>query len=301
MRTDQLLKEAARRLTVAGMEEPQFEAAVLLAHLLGMDRIRLHLHPAAEVESSAVEAFRDLIERRAGGEPTAYLTGEREFWSRSFAVTRHTLIPRPETELIVETAMAIAARERWRSPRILDLGTGSGVIAVSLAREMPEARITATDRSFSALCVARANAQRHAVAPRVHFVLADWISAFSPRWGVRPGREASPAPPAKRCFDLVVSNPPYVARTDMDGPSEKGLLHEPREALLGGEDGLKHVRLLVSHVPEVLRSKGWFLCEIGWDQGERVLRHASETRAYRELDVIQDLAGRDRVLKARAK
>ena len=224
--------------------------------------------------------------RRAMHEPTAYILGQKEFWSLSFMVSRDTLIPRPETELVVETALSIIKQEGWTRPFILDLGTGCGVLAITLAHEVPEATVLATDRSFPALILTRQNAERLGVGSRTYMLQADWIYPFKSRdMGIRG-------------FDLVVSNPPYVAYKDREFMAKEILDYEPEQALFTGKNGLKEVTKLIKTVPGILQRGAWFVCEIGWDQGRQALKTASATNMYRHVEIKKDLSGKDRVLVA---
>jgi len=226
---------------------PLLEARALLAHRLQVARERLVAHPETTVEAADVEAFIALARRRALGEPLAYLLGEREFYGRAFAVTPDVLVPRPETELLVDLAL-----ERMRTlerPRVLDLGTGSGCIAVTLALECPAAQVTATDASAGALGIARCNAER--LGAVVAFFLGDWYDAL----------------PVDATFDLVVANPPYVAAGD---PHLEGLRFEPAQALTDGGDGLACLRAIATGAARRLAPHGWLLVEHGYDQAVAV-------------------------------
>jgi len=205
-----ILAQATEQLSCACIENPQLEAEILLAHLLGKERIWLHLHPEFLLEDSLREQYMALVSRRALHEPTAYISGQREFWSLSFRVTRDTLIPRPETELIVEIALGLVRHERWQRPFILDLGTGSGV--------------------------ARRNAERHGVLSRVSLLQADWTGPFrSCEAGIYPPGKAVAG--ADRGFHLVVSNPPYVADKDRTLLAKEIINNEPERSLFSGKDG----------------------------------------------------------------
>ena len=284
----QVLDSASRQLTRAHIENPRLEAEVLLAYVLRRERPWLYLHSDLSLEDPLIREFMALVARRAMHEPTAYILGQREFWSLSFRVTRDTLIPRPETELVVETALSIIKHEGWTRPLILDLGTGCGILAITLAHEVPEATVLATDRSFPALILARQNAGRLRVGSRTYMVQADWICPFRLRdTGIRG-------------FDLIVSNPPYVAYKDREFMAKEILDYEPKQALFTGENGLKEVTKLIKAVPEILHRGAWFVCEIGWDQGRQALQTALATDMYRHAEIKRDLSGRDRVLVAQS-
>ncbi|NDY42829.1 peptide chain release factor N(5)-glutamine methyltransferase [Dissulfurirhabdus thermomarina] len=278
------LRTAAGRLAAAGIESPRLEAEFLLAAVLGEDdRFRLHARPERPLSPGQSACLDAWVARRAAREPLAYILGRWEFWSRAFEVTPATLIPRPETERLVEAALALRDRGGWTAPRVLDLGTGSGVIAVTLAAEWPDARVVAVDASPEALAVARRNALAHGVAGRVRLVCSDWGSALAPRgWA----------------FDLVAANPPYVAAGDMAWLPPEVRDHEPRRALHGGPDGLDAVRRILAEARRLLRPGGRLLCEIGWDQAPAAAGLARRQGLDR-VRVHRDLAGRDRVLAAR--
>src|SRR5690606_4258090 len=216
---------------------------------------------------------------RAAGEPVAYLTGRRGFWTLDLAVTPDTLIPRPETELLVEQALQRLGSEA--EARVADLGTGSGAIALAIAAERPLARVAAVDRSAGALAVARANALAHGLEGRVEFLAGDW---FAPLQGRR--------------FDLVVSNPPYIAEGDPH-LARGDLRYEPAPALASGPDGLDAIRTIVAAAPRHLLPGGWLLLEHGFDQGAAV-RGLLEARGFAEVATVPDLEGRDRVSLGRA-
>jgi release factor glutamine methyltransferase len=242
---------------------PLLEARALLAHRLQVTRERLVAHPAMIVAEADVEAFVALAHRRASGEPLAYLLGEKEFYGRTFTVTPDVLVPRPETELLVELAL-----ERMRTmerPRVLDLGTGSGCIALTLALECPAARVTATDSSADALVVARRNAERLGAA--VAFHAGDWYDAL----------------PRDATFDLIVSNPPYVAPDD---PHLDTLRFEPLRALTDRRDGLACLEAIVDGAGVHLEAEGWLLLEHGYDQAAAVreLFHRAGMAAHSRAD-----------------
>lgn len=269
-----LLGGAAPRLAAAGIDSARLDAELLLAHALGIDRTRLFARLREAVPAGAAEAFAALLERRLRREPLAYLTGEQEFWSLRFAVTPAVLIPRPETELLVELAQRLQPAPR----QVLDVGTGSGCIAVALARELPRAQLTAVDLSAEALAVARRNAAAHGVAPRIEFAAGDVYAGL---------------PPAA-AFDLIVSNPPYLAPGDAASPE---IDFEPRTALYAGDDGLDVVRRLLADAGARLRPGGHILIEIGQGQADAVLALAAGA-GLRDATVAPDLAGIARVLSA---
>ncbi|HET9025176.1 MAG TPA: peptide chain release factor N(5)-glutamine methyltransferase [Burkholderiaceae bacterium] len=262
----------ARLLGASGLPAP--EARALLAHRLQVPRERLVAHPEAVVGAADADAFVALARRRAAGEPLAYLLGAKEFYGRTFAVTPDVLVPRPETELLVDLAVErLRALER---PRVLDLGTGSGCIAVTLALECPAARVTATDASEGALAVARRNAEGLGAA--VTFRSGDWYHAL----------------PGDATFDLIVANPPYVAPDD---PHLDALRFEPRQALTDRRDGLACLEAIVQGAGAHMAAAGWLLVEHGYDQAAAV--QALFRRAGMAPESHADAAGQWRVTLGR--
>lgn len=270
----------------AGIDEAAHEADLLLAWLLECDRAGLILAAEQKIEPSQLARLEQLVGRRAAREPLAYLLEEWEFWSLPFRVGPEVLIPRPETELLVEEALKFAREARPFKPalKILDLGTGSGVLAVVLARELPGAEVVAVDRSPAALRIAGFNARRHGVEQRVALVAADWLTAFR-----------SPAP----LFDLVVSNPPYVEDAALAGLAPEVRDFEPHLALDGGEAGLREIIRLAGEIPPLLQPGGRLLIEIGWDQGAAAQRLFAANPAFDQVEVLADLAGLPRILSCR--
>lgn len=284
MNLREALQQATRRLAQAEVDAPGLSARLLAGKVLGLTSVQVLTEHLREMRAAELAAFEELVGRRERGEPAAYLLGEREFYGLSFRVTPDVLIPRPETELIVDEV-----RERFavEAPlRFVDLGTGSGILAVTLAYEFPKAQGVAVDLSPAALRVARENAQRHDVSDRLDFVLADFMQ---------------PLPVAE--VDVIVSNPPYVTWKEYSELSREVADFEPRAALVSGKefgDGLDHVRGLIPHAVKALRPGGVLLIEIGWQQGvagSKILRESS--LRLEEVRVLQDLAGNDRVLVAR--
>jgi release factor glutamine methyltransferase len=286
LRNDSRQLEAALNLDASSA---RIEVQMLLQQVLGVSRAYLLAHPEQVLNDAQAAAYCELLQRRLAGEPLAYLLGEREFYGLAFRVTPATLIPRPDTELLVELALQRIPKPLPSSPcqgrsmsefRVLDLGTGSGAIALSIAHARPDIEVTAVDASPEALEVARENAQRLNIA-NVRLLRSDWFSALA---GER--------------FDLIVSNPPYIA--DGDAHLAQGdLRFEPRGALASGADGLADIRRIVTDAKEHLDAGGWLLFEHGYDQAERV-RELLGAAGYAEVFSAHDLAGIERVSGGRA-
>lgn len=272
-----LLGEAERALMAAGVSTPRLDAEVLLAAAMRRDRAGLYARLGDQVNDEVLNRFQGMIRHREQRQPVAYITETQEFWSLPFTVGPDVLIPRPETELIVQAACELLATRRH--PLVCDLGTGSGCIAITLARELPTARIVATDLSPAALRVARRNAVRHGVEDRVRLVCADLFDGVS---GIAD-------------FDLIVSNPPYVPA---DAPLVRESAHEPRGALLAGPSGLDVIRRLLYAVPPRLRAGAYLVMELGDGQEVAARRMALASDLF-PVEVHRDLAGIPRVLVAR--
>jgi release factor glutamine methyltransferase len=274
---------ARERLLRAGVPPDQagIDAEVLARHAMGWDRATYLTRRDEPIAPDAAGRFEAMVARRTRREPVAYITGHREFWGLAFEVTPAVLIPRPESEFIVEAALARLG-DRTRAWRIADVGTGSGCLAVSLAHELPRAQVTATDISADALTVARRNAERHGVGGRVTFVETSLLDAV-----------AGP-------FDLVVANPPYVPLDHERTLSPDVRDHEPRAALYGhGADGLNEIRALLAEAPSRLAAGGLLLMEFGFGQGDAVRRALAGVPGLALVEVLRDLQGHERTLVAR--
>ncbi len=259
-------------LAFARAKIDRLDARLLLEHVTGCTHADLLARPETPVIGPAYEQFAEWVVRRAAGQPLAYLVGEAEFRGRVFQVSPAVLIPRPETEVLIE--LALDRMRALAAPKVVDLGTGSGIVAVSLALECPQASIATVDLSQEAIAVARNNAGR--LGAKVDFFQGDW---FVPLAGQR--------------FDLVVSNPPYVAAGDPH-LALNGLPHEPQMALTDGADGLDCIRRIVADAPLHLNSGGWLLVEHGYDQGE-ACRNLLTAAGFKSASTFPDLAGIDRV------
>jgi release factor glutamine methyltransferase len=275
-----LLKWTTDHFAAKGIETPRLDAELLLAHALGLRRLDLYLRYEEPVSADARAHYRELVVQRGGERmPVALLLGEKEFWSLSFKVTGDVLTPRPDTETLVEAALA-RLPDAERAYTVLDLGTGSGAIALALAHEKPRSRITATDLSPLALTVATQNAEALGAEEAVRFLQGD---LFEPVRG--------------ELFDLIVTNPPYLARGSAQSLAPE-LAHEPDQALFGGDDGYAVLRPLAEQVGPMLEPGGWLLVEIDPSQAVTVLGWL-EAQGLGEGEVLKDLAGRSRVVAAR--
>jgi len=269
----------ARRLLPQVSDEPELEAELLLRHCLGVDRASLYRLLTAELSEEEQQRFRDLVRRRLIHEPTAYIIGHKEFFGLDFEVTPVAIIPRPETEVLVELAIEAAHKKLLADALpIADVGTGSGAIAVALASALPEGKITATDTSPEALELAQRNAARHRVDKRIRFLQSDLLDTV-------PGR-----------VDVLVANLPYVTTADWKALPPEIKDHEPREGLDGGPDGLRVIERLLEQAPARLSPSGVLLAEIGDMQGRAAKAAARAAFPEAAVKVMPDPSGRDRVL-----
>ena len=274
------LRELRRRFRAAGIESAQSDAGALLCRALGWDRARLHAHAGEWLPEDAACALADMAARRERREPLAYILGVREFWSLGFRVTPDVLIPRPETELLVERAAAHLSGVR--APAVLDLCAGCGAVGVALARELPGARVIMADLSKPALRLCRENAERNGVGGRVRALASDLLAAFS----------------EKAAFDAILSNPPYVCTGEIGGLMPEVARYEPRAALDGGPDGMRFLREIAIGAAPLLRSGGVLLLEMDSGQIPGIARAVRGTGAFLEPTARSDLAGRARALEA---
>lgn len=277
-----LLDWTAKHLAQKGLEYPRLDAEVLLAHAVGCKRIDLYgIRHADAATPEQRQKYRELIQQRLEGCPVAYLVGSKEFFGLGFIVSPAVLIPRPDTEHVVMECSALA--KPLPAPRIVDVGTGSGNLAVTLARELPKAQITAIDRSAAALAVAQQNAARHGVAERIRFVEGDLFG---------------PSAPEER-FDFVVSNPPYIPHDEIENLPIGVLNYEPHEALDGGPDGFALFQRLIEAARSRLAAGGWLIVEIGAPQEEPARQRIQALAEYELAPTVRDYSGHPRVLKAR--
>ncbi len=299
------LKEAIARLRTAKVPSHTLAAELLLMHALGRDRTWIYTNPEMRLQPAEGERYFSLVTRRTTGEPTQYIIGKQEFWSLEFEVTPAVLIPRPETEHVMEVALerlgarGIKIRLDTGAPseplRVADIGTGSGCLAVALAHELPHAKMFATDVSAGALEVARRNATRHRVAGRVHFIQCDLLETFlaSSVIGCAPGDSNQPG-----SFDLIVSNPPYVGHNEAAMLPREVREHEPHAALFGGLTGVEIYERLIRQADSALRASGILVLELGYNSADHVLGTLRAQRRWANISVTNDLAGIPRVIAA---
>lgn len=296
------LRLATDLLSEAGIPSPRLDAELLLAHVVGLERWRLVLERDRKLTPSELQAFKALIEQRLRRQPVAYILGRKEFWSLPLKVTPAVMIPRPETEVLVEAALRQLRGVRGQGsgvrkgsttgpctlhpgPIIVELGTGSGAIALALAKELPQAEIYATDRSPEALAIARGNACSLGLAQRIVFLQGD---LYEPLPEALAGK-----------IDLLISNPPYIPSEELERLEPEVRLYEPRMALDGGPDGLEIHRRISASAGHFLRPGGLLALEIGADQGKAAVQLLEKERLYNAIEVVRDYAGHDRVLLAR--
>ena len=275
--------ETAQILREAGIETPELDARVLLCHAAGLSHETYIARARETLPTDAALELTDAIARRLAREPVARITGAREFYGRSFVLGTDTLEPRPDTETLIEAALDIVRERGWQETKLLDLGTGTGCILVTLLAELPHAAGLGTDLSERALAIAAANASAHGVAARAAFVAADWLDGVSGK------------------FDLILSNPPYLAAREIAGLAEEVAAYDPRLALDGGPDGLDAYRRIAMRARDVLTEDGRLLVEIGPGQGKDVAAIFGRAGLTLERgEGRRDLAGRPRVIVARA-
>ncbi len=282
MRIAEVLATGRARLAAAGIASPRLDAELLLAHALGSSRERLLLHAAEDLDRRAYARFCDVLDRRLQHVPMAHILGVREFFSHPFAVTPDTLVPRPDSETLVEAALE-RLPDHVAHVRLLDLGTGSGCLLLSLLVALPAAHGVGTDISEKALAVARRNAASLGVADRARFHAGDWFAALP-----------AGTPP----FDLILSNPPYIPSAEIAHLMPEVARHEPRLALDGGPDGRDAYRRILRDAARHLRPGGWLVLEIGADQEDAVVA-AIASAGFVDIATVRDLAHRPRVVAAR--
>lgn len=273
---------AADHLKKYDIESPRLEAEILLAHAAGLKRIALYTDHESILAEEKLIRFKELIQRRSQHEPIAYITGTQPFLSLEFYVDRSVLIPRPETEQLIEVAIDSIKRPSSPIPHFLiaDIGTGCGAIAVSLAKFLPNAEVIGIDSSLQAIKIAERNADRHKVSNKCRFIRGNMLQ------------------PLKEKVNLIISNPPYIPTDEIATLEADVKDWEPREALDGGKDGLDCIRKIIEEAPDHLVPKGLLFIEIGGDQGEKVRQITESPGKYEGIKIIKDLYGKERILKA---
>jgi release factor glutamine methyltransferase len=286
-----LLKWTTSYFESRDIDGPRIEAEILLAHALQLQRIDLYLQYDQPLSTNELSQFKDFIRRRINREPVAYIVGSKEFWSMDFMVTKDVLIPRPETEFLVETALNLLPQDSASNPtltpkRILELGTGSGAVVLALASMRPYPLFFASDRIISAVDLAKQNAKHHGINSRVSFICADWFEPFKDK---------------KPAFDMIVSNPPYVPSRVIEKLQPEIVKYEPISAIDGGEDGLSCLRYIINNAHFYLQRKGHLLLEIGYDQKNDVQKIVDQCAKYEKVVYTKDYSGYDRVIQMRKK
>ena len=290
----ELLKIGATALERAGCMDPRIDAELLMRHMLSLDKQQLFIKSPNLLDEKTCEAFFKLIDIRAGGMPVQYITGEQEFMGITFKVDENVLIPRQDTETLVEEVISEIKKEigSGKVPRggysVLDLCCGSGAIGVSLCKLMNDVKVTAADISVKALAVAIQNAKDARVFKRMKFIESDLLAAL--KKGFRGSK-----------YHLIVSNPPYIESSVIPTLQREVAEHEPLIALDGGEDGLDFYRRIVAEAPIYLKKGGMLIMEIGYNQGAALMDLIDETGKYEKAEIVKDLAGLERIVKCRAK
>jgi len=282
LKIENILRLSTLYLQKRGIEKARLTSEILLSHVLNQDRTYLYLNYKRSLDINILKRFWQAIRRRAKGEPVAYIIGKKEFWSLEFEVNPHVLIPRPETELLVERG--IECVKHIKKPLILDIGTGSGAIAIALAKELPNAEVWATDISEEAIEVAKRNAKKHDVSDRIIFLKGDL-------W--------KPLEKEKAKFHLIVTNPPYVSSKDYPKLSPEVRDWEPKIALWGGEKGLSLIKRIVIDAARFLLTGGFLLLEISPEQAKYVKQLIHSTANFTDLKAIKDYSTTFRVIQAR--
>ena len=284
-----LLSVSIDFLNTKNIESPRLCAEVLLAHQLNTDRLKLYLEYDQPVCEKDINQYRSMIKRLLEDEPVQYITGIQEFWSMDFIVNSSVLIPRPETEILVEQALRVISEhypDKNTEISVLDIGTGSGAIAIAIASELENGKIDAVDISEPALETAKLNGEKHGMGSRISFHNGNMFEPFEKN---------------HKYFDIILSNPPYVTEKDYELLPNKIKEFEPRLALESGEDGLSHIRIILEKSPAFLRPGGWVMLEMDPKQTDSAIRIISDNNNYTTGQVIKDYSNRNRVVIARKK
>ena len=279
----EILNESTKVLEAVGIPSARLDAEVLLAFCLSCDRLEFFKNPEMQLSLTQQAAFQKLIDRRLRWEPVAYITGRKNFWTFTLEVNKDVLIPRPDTEVIVEEVLDIAKKSEVAGIKILDIGTGSGAIAIAVASEIPDVSVMATDISPAALEVARRNAESMELQNKIDFRHGDLLE------------------PVEGVFDIIASNPPYIGAGEYKELPEGVRLFEPREALFAGKSGLEFYEKIIYQAAGHLKKNGWLLLEIGATQQKDILRIMENSGFYDNIEMRRDYAGLPRVIKARRK
>jgi release factor glutamine methyltransferase len=284
------LKWAIAILKKSKIEIPEINADTLLAFILSCDRARLYTNPDEVIEDADIRKYKDVIYKRASHVPLQYITRRVEFMSLDFVVDEGALIPRPETEILVETVLNKAQDSEFSDKNIIimEIGTGSGNIAVSLAKNLNKAEIYTNDISLDALTLAKTNVQRHDVVDKVHLLHGDFFGIFCNY-------------AEKEHIDFIVSNPPYVSESEWNNLEPEVKEHEPWQALVGGKDGLHYYRQIIKDAGDWLRPGGYLVIEIGEEQANAIIKLMRNEEHYGEIEIIKDLQGKERIISARRK
>ena len=278
-----ILNEAAHAFEAAGIPSARLDAEVLLSFVIGRDKLEFLKNPEMILNEEQRSSYKKLVTRRLQLEPVAYITGFKNFWTFTLEVNKDVLIPRPDTEIIVEEAIDIAKKYTSNQIKILDVGTGSGAIAIALAGELPQSKVTATDISEAALSLAKRNADNLRLKERIDFQRGDLFE------------------PVSLIFDIIVCNPPYISAADYTELPSGVKDYEPAIALLAGTSGTKFYERLIYQAKDHLKKNGWLLMEIGAKQKKAIYKIIEESGFYENVEIRKDYAGLPRVVKARRK
>ncbi len=283
MKVRKLLNEATRNFEGEGIPSARLDAEVLLSSFLGQDRLEFLKNPEMSISEPQMVSFKEIVARRLQWEPVAYITGRKEFWSLPLEVNSAVLIPRPDTEILVEEALGICRKIDYPEMKIIDIGTGSGAIAIALAKEMPQAQVMATDISAAALRVARKNALNLGLENKIDFCRSDLFDSVDD------------------FFDIIVCNPPYISAQEYEKLPPGVKDYEPQDALLAGKSGTEFYERLVYQAGNNFKKNGWLLLEIGATQEKSVRKIIEDSGIYDNIGVRRDYAGLPRVIRARRK
>lgn len=286
MTAAEILKEAVEKLKLSGIATPQLDAEVILSHLLGVERVRLHIYPEMEISQEICQSFWRDVEKRLNKMPVQYIIKQQEFMGLDFFVEEGVLIPRGDTEILVEKVLDLYQHHYChQAVEILDIGVGSGAITVALGKYIEKSRLYGVDISLKALEIATKNAERHGIKEKITFLHGSLFEALK-------GKDL------EGTFDFVVSNPPYIPRQTITSLSREVKDYEPLLALDGGEDGLDFYRRILEKASVFLKTDGWLVFEFGYDQGHHLMDMMGKV-GYHQVEIIKDLAGLDRVVVGR--